>query len=304
MHNSYPVIDGSATTVVLMRGLPGSGKSTLARKIASRAISGISISADEYFLQNLQYVFDARLLSKAHEWVQQRVKLALATKSHRTIVIDNTNVEIEHMFPYCALAVGFRAKVVVVEVKTPWRQDAIELARRNAHKVTYEALARKLATYKEGVTSDSVLKAYHAHATSRRAHSQERSSSQDSSTRTIARAKTLSHPLNTTVQAVRTPATSQDSTSGLTAKRLNLMQYVSTQSTAATVSDDDIRLFPFAFVPSHLKSVLVPVDVTCVPFPHATAKHPLAQDADQHSHRTKLRKCKFALSKFERYADV
>ena len=49
--------------LILLRGLPGSGKSTFAK-----SLGGIHIEADQYFMQDGEYKFDASQLKHAHNY--------------------------------------------------------------------------------------------------------------------------------------------------------------------------------------------------------------------------------------------
>ena len=81
--------------LVLMRGLPGSGKSTLAREIADRD-GGVVLSTDDFFAGGHgggEYQFDPRRLGEAHEWNQERCRVAVRDR-RGLIVIDNTNLQV------------------------------------------------------------------------------------------------------------------------------------------------------------------------------------------------------------------
>lgn len=58
--------------------------------------------------------------------------------------MDNTNVQHWEMSCYFKLASKNGFRVVVVESKTPWREDPEELAKRNKHSVTVDVLRRKI----------------------------------------------------------------------------------------------------------------------------------------------------------------
>jgi len=55
--------------LILLRGLPGSGKSTFAN-----LLGGIHVEADQYFIQDGEYKFDASKLKQAHNWCKLRVE--------------------------------------------------------------------------------------------------------------------------------------------------------------------------------------------------------------------------------------
>lgn len=89
-------------SVIVMRGLPGSGKSTLIQRLIKLrpfeeikfpGKENISIcSADDFFMHDeLGYVFNAALLSKAHSACQVKFIEAMDRQVH-TIFVDNTNI--------------------------------------------------------------------------------------------------------------------------------------------------------------------------------------------------------------------
>jgi len=64
----------------LLRGLPGSGKSTLAK-----SLGGMRIEADQYFMYEGKYEFDASKLKEAHAWCQNAVSVWM--KSQDKIIV-------------------------------------------------------------------------------------------------------------------------------------------------------------------------------------------------------------------------
>ena len=142
----------SNRVMFIMRGLPGSGKSTLVKTIqsiyAEDATGDFCIcSADDFFMSEGCYRFDASRLSDAHEDCQSRMKEALTSRT-RTVVIDNTNVMYWEMKPYIQFADQEGYFVILVEPKTPWRLNAEVLANKNTHSVPKEALEKKIKVFK------------------------------------------------------------------------------------------------------------------------------------------------------------
>lgn len=70
----------------IIRGLPGSGKSTVARKLVD---ADRVFEADQYFMVDGVYRFDARLLKYAHAQCQESVELAMHDRT-RDIAVANT----------------------------------------------------------------------------------------------------------------------------------------------------------------------------------------------------------------------
>lgn len=86
--------------LILVRGLPGSGKSTIAGKLDS-----CHMEADQYFMVNGEYRFDASKLKQAHEWCQEKTREAL--KAGFNAVVSNTFTTIKELRPYFDIAREF-----------------------------------------------------------------------------------------------------------------------------------------------------------------------------------------------------
>jgi predicted kinase len=82
----------------LLRGLPGSGKSTLAK-----SLGGEHVEADQYFISDGEYLFDASRIKDAHEWCKNQVYdwMFLGFKK---IVVSNTFTQEWEMKYYYKLA--------------------------------------------------------------------------------------------------------------------------------------------------------------------------------------------------------
>ena len=101
--------------LILIRGVSGSGKSTLARLIIQSG--GFHYEADQYFVNGTgEYLFDPDLLSVAHRWCQDSVKVIMATV-REDIVVSNTFTTEKELKPYLDLAkeYGYTVTTVVVE---------------------------------------------------------------------------------------------------------------------------------------------------------------------------------------------
>jgi len=103
-------------TLLLLRGLPGSGKSTLAK-----LLGGVHIEADQYFMQDGEYKFDASKLKEAHSWCRNQVKEWMETNDRGFdvpgIVVSNTFTQEWEMKPYFDLAKehGYTVFSLIVE---------------------------------------------------------------------------------------------------------------------------------------------------------------------------------------------
>ena len=155
--NSFPFLMDTYTidhlrksrVMFLMRGLPGSGKSTIVRQIIHIFPDALVASADDLFLtSDGSYKFDASKLSIAHEQCQKRVEAA-CRRATPVVIVDNTNVRQWEMKSYTSLASQHNYTVVLVEPRTSWKWNPVELARRNKHGVAVDVLRKKVGMYDE-----------------------------------------------------------------------------------------------------------------------------------------------------------
>jgi len=103
----------NAKSLMLLRGLPGSGKTTLAGLLVT--IPGaVAVSADDY--PGRYDVEDAFLKEEAHDWCLFQTERHMLRKAP-VIVVHNTFVTREEIYPYrdLAQAYGYRLFVVTVE---------------------------------------------------------------------------------------------------------------------------------------------------------------------------------------------
>lgn len=110
----------------LLRGLPGAGKSTLAK-----SLSGIHLEADQYFMEDGEYKFDATKIKEAHQLCQTHCERAMGWE--QKIVVSNTFTQAWEMQPYFDMAEkhGYRVYSLIVEN----RHDGV-----NQHGVPVEKL--------------------------------------------------------------------------------------------------------------------------------------------------------------------
>jgi len=79
--------------LILLRGLPGSGKSTLAK-----SLDGIHIEADQFFMIDGEYRFDASKLKDAHNYCFTRTKSYMYIHSSKDTA--ERNQPIKSMFTF------------------------------------------------------------------------------------------------------------------------------------------------------------------------------------------------------------
>ena len=100
----------------LLRGIPGAGKSTLAK-----SIGGIHMEADQYFVEDGKYNFDATQLKNAHNYCQSQTKAWMRTDSEQVnalkIVVSNTFTQEWEMEAYYEMAkeYGYTVYSLIVE---------------------------------------------------------------------------------------------------------------------------------------------------------------------------------------------
>ena len=97
--------------LILLRGLPGAGKTTFVKHL----VDTHHVEADQYFMHDGEYKFDASKLRQAHQWCQDTVAEWM---SHGwSIVVSNTFTQEWEMEPYYWLAeqYGYRVSSVIVE---------------------------------------------------------------------------------------------------------------------------------------------------------------------------------------------
>jgi len=100
--------------LLLIRGLPGSGKSTLASTIA-QSVHWIHREADDYFDCDGEYLFDASMLAKAHQWCQDETDKWL--NRGYNVVVSNTFSQEWEITPYRKMAADHKADLSIITLK-------------------------------------------------------------------------------------------------------------------------------------------------------------------------------------------
>lgn len=102
--------------LILLRGLPGSGKSTFAK-----TLGGIHIEADQYFMRNGVYEFDASQIKNAHNYCQSQTRAWMSHNGEQIstdkIIVSNTFTQEWEMDAYFELAeeFGYQVFSLIVE---------------------------------------------------------------------------------------------------------------------------------------------------------------------------------------------
>lgn len=105
--------------LILLRGLPGAGKSSFAKTMWSEYVV---CEADDYFVENGEYKFNARDLPKAHNWCKFRVEVFMKDNQvnpqfYPNIIVSNTFTQEWEFRDYYKLAeqYGYRVYSLIVE---------------------------------------------------------------------------------------------------------------------------------------------------------------------------------------------
>jgi predicted kinase len=96
--------------LIIIRGLPGSGKSTLAEKLALLT-NYTHVEADQYFLENSNYVFQKELLPRAHSWCQDLARSAI--NNYSGAIVANTFTTYQEVKPYLKMVDSYDDLVLI-----------------------------------------------------------------------------------------------------------------------------------------------------------------------------------------------
>lgn len=163
--------------ITILRGPSGSGKSTRAQKICEsmprpilrkrkgKAIYGKSpvvvCSADYFFTSpSGVYCFDPKRLPDAHAQCRSAFQDALKMEHVKRIVVDNTNMRMEHLMQYVDIArLSKRKFKLEIETFRVDVEDDIKICcARNTHSVPLFVIENQLKSFEELPTDfDCVL---------------------------------------------------------------------------------------------------------------------------------------------------
>lgn len=121
--------------LVLIRGLPGSGKSTMAQALC-RSPDWQHLEADQFWMDNGEYKFDASRLAEAHVWCQDRTHMYLS--EYMDVVVSNTFTTVKELRPYFDIAREFGIVPTVFVAQNDFG---------NTHNVPAETLAKMRARF-------------------------------------------------------------------------------------------------------------------------------------------------------------
>lgn len=141
--------------VILLRGVSGSGKSTLAKQLVG---NGVTLSTDDYFMNNGMYDFDPTKLGIYHKNNQDRTEKNMID-GISPIIVDNTFSKEWEMKPYVQLADKYGYEVDIKELPIP---DIDELMKRQENRKSInkslprETVERMIKNFKKNITVDDV----------------------------------------------------------------------------------------------------------------------------------------------------
>jgi predicted kinase len=101
--------------LLILRGLPGSGKSRFIDMLVGDLKTKVVCSADDYFMKDGKYCFDAAGLGEAHKQCREKAERAMDNYAD-LVVIDNTCTRRWEMEPYFGLAERYGYEVTEVTV--------------------------------------------------------------------------------------------------------------------------------------------------------------------------------------------
>lgn len=128
--------------LILVRGLPGSGKSSLAREFNTYVCS-----ADDYFMEDGDYKFDASKLADAHADCLKRTRDILTdVRDLGDCVVANTFSQRWEMEPYIRLARELDIRLYIVDLYDGGLTSE-ELAARNSHGVPLSSIENMRARW-------------------------------------------------------------------------------------------------------------------------------------------------------------
>lgn len=128
----------------ILQGPSGSGKSTLAKELTKDALNPHICSADNFFMRNGKYEFNAKLLGQAHAWCRGNFHAALCLKAD-VIVVDNTNTQRREYQPYLDIAMDAGYDVELVKVGKLDEDNLKVYANRNKHGVPLDVIRKQAA---------------------------------------------------------------------------------------------------------------------------------------------------------------
>lgn len=121
--------------LICIRGLPGSGKTTLAIELHHHWM----VSADDFFIENGEYIFDPSRLGEVHAKCQNQARDLL--KQGKLVVVHNTFSQRWELEPYIRIAAEQDVQLFIVDLFDGGLSDD-SLFERNKHNVPLDTITR------------------------------------------------------------------------------------------------------------------------------------------------------------------
>ena len=116
--------------VYILRGLPGASKSTWAQWFKDKNLNTIICCADDHFMIDGEYKFNAIKIGDAHKDCFAKFMEALKNKCDH-VIVANTNIRLFEMAPYITVANYFGYEHQIIEFPC----DVETAVSRNVHNV-------------------------------------------------------------------------------------------------------------------------------------------------------------------------
>lgn len=123
--------------VYIMSGISGAGKSTYVNN--NRGPNSVVCSADDFFINNGEYQFNANMLGIAHAACFNKYINALADDSVDEVWVDNTSLNVAEAARYVESARNADINFVIIELCV---NEAVAHA-RNVHNVPATTISRQ-----------------------------------------------------------------------------------------------------------------------------------------------------------------
>ena len=127
--------------LLIVRGLPGAGKSQFIENMTVDILTKVVCSADDYFMVQGKYCFDAKALPQAHQQCKEHAERAMK-QGMCLVVIDNTCSRRWEIEPYLTLAQQYGYDITEVTVGRLTPEVIGSYFRRNNHGVPEETIRK------------------------------------------------------------------------------------------------------------------------------------------------------------------
>lgn len=132
----------------LIRGVSGSGKTTLAKEMydafRTANIRAIEVAADDYFMVDGEYNFDANKLGAAHAWCREMVQDGMHYDEYEAIIVHNTFTTMLEMKAYLKFAEMYDYDVTTLVVENRHGNSSV-------HDVPDETLVRQAKRLRDNI---------------------------------------------------------------------------------------------------------------------------------------------------------